>query len=368
MADYANRWESLRTATNGNIYCNYDLTRAWLEVFHESSSPRAILVEDGGELVSIAPLATSKFKVMGMPMTALSLVGWGPNTLGLVTNSIMCLPESKDALRATMSAMRGLKWSVLFTENMEDNSTIRMYIDEAQSTWRTLVQTPNNNHVLTLRDSGDISEDFTRNGRKSINRTIKLLEQEGHDFALRKVSSGDIDRAVDVYVDQHIDRWATKGGSYFKNPLNCAFLNRSTHVAYDKGFGFVYEFLIDREVAGQIFGFWDREGVYFYRVGMSNSYSRYMPGRMALYLSAMDIRDAGGKWCVLGGGDQRFKKDMGSAEISLIGLKATRGATSIMERIMNSRPIKQIDSRLGITDKLLKTVSVEKNGGEESSE
>lgn len=369
LADYSDKWESLRIATKNNIYCSFPLTQIWLDTFSEFASSRAVLVEDGGDLIAIAPMATSRFKIMGVPMTSLSLAGWGPNTLGLVTNSIMCLPGRKDALRESINGLRSIKWSVMFTENMEANGMIQAYIDEANSTWHSQVQAPNKNHVLELKDSGDMHDNFTRNGRMAIKKSLKLVERDGLDMAFREVLPSDIGQAVEKYAQQHIDRWGARGGSYFTNPVNCRFLDRAVRAAYEGGFGSMYEVTIDGDVASQLVVFREGNIAHFYRVGMSNIYSKYSPGRLAIYLAVLSYLDTGIRRCVLGGGDQRFKREMGCIEFPLIGLKATRGMASMVSKVINSRPVRSIDSRLEISDRFIKNLAVErKEGGAEALE
>lgn len=360
LADYTDRWEELRMRTGGTVYNNIILTSLWLETFKDSSSPRVILIENGGELIGAAPLANSKLNFKGLSLKVLSLVGGVPNYLRLVTNSIMSLPERSDVPEQMIREIKHLDWSFLWTENMDENDTVRRYIQEAHSTWHAVDQAPHMNITVPLRDSGDIIEDFDRHARDTIKKAMRRLERGGYSMDFHKVPSEKIDQAVDTYARQHIERWQSKGGSTFLEPKNVEFLKKASKISYGSGKSYAYECLIDGEVAGQIFGYVDGDKAFGYRIGMNNTFSRFSPGWLVSYNALTDLRNKGISHCVMGGGEQLFKYEMGGKESRLVGIEATRGVAAVISRVVRSNVMKRLDSRVGIMKKALGALSVER--------
>jgi hypothetical protein len=360
MSDHIDQWEALRRRTGGNAYSSCEISKVWLETFQASASPRLILVEDKGDLVGIAPLATTDFRMKGLTLKTLSLVGGIPKCLRLVTNSIMYEPERRDVLERIIFEMKSLKWSILWTQNMEDTAAIRTYIRAAHSSWNAEDQTPNVNLVLPIKQEGDITETFSKHARRTLGKTLRMMEREGHELSFRKVPPEEMRKAADIYAEQHIERWSTRGGSSFLRPNNSEFLAKASLIAHDGCEGFAYECTIDGEVAGQLFGFLDRGRAYMYRLGMNNSLMRFSPGWLVTYHALNDLRERGTTFTVWGGGEQQYKYEMGCQKSILVGIQATRGAASMMNHIMRSRPVQQLDGRFGLQRKVLSKLSVQR--------
>jgi len=360
MDDHIEQWEALRGRAGGNAYSCCQLSKVWLETFQASASPRLVLVEDQGDLVGIAPLATSDFRMKGLALKTLSLVGGIPQCLRLVTNSIMYEPGRKDVLERMIAEMKRLKWSILWTQNMEDTADIRTYIGAAHDSWNAEDQTPNVNLTLPIRQEGDITETFSKHARRTLGKTLRMIEREGHHLSFRKVPSEDMKKAVEVYAEQHIQRWCTRGGSSFLRPRNCEFLAKASTIAHDGCEGFAYESILDGEVAGQLFGFLDGSNAYMYRLGMNDSLMRFSPGWLVTYHALNDLRERGTTFTVWGGGEQRYKYEMGCQKSMLVGIQATRGAASMMSNLLRSRPVQKLNDRFGLQRKVLAKLSVQR--------
>jgi hypothetical protein len=359
LADHGEQWEALRRSVGANVYNSNHLSRLWLETFKDSASPSVVMVEDHGELVAIAPLATSILKVKGLSLKTVALIGGIPQSLRLVTNSVMLQPGRRDALEVMIKEIKRLNWSVLWTENMDDSPAVQEYISAARSAWFATVQTPNKNVTIDVGETGDITKGFASHGQRTLKKALNKIEREGHVGKFRQVPSDGIDAAVEVYARQHIERWRTKGGSPFLDPKNVEFLKRMIGVGYQEDFGIIYEYTIDEEVAAQLMGFIEGDHAFMYRLGMNNVYESFSPGWLIHNHALPNLRDKGVRRCTVGGGGQQYKYEMGGQESLLVGLQATKGVASVMMRLLRSRPMQRIDSKLGITKKALNTLSVE---------
>jgi CelD/BcsL family acetyltransferase involved in cellulose biosynthesis len=333
LDDYSDRWEDLRRASGGNVYNNLDLNKIWLETYQKAATPNIILIEEGKDLVGIAPLVNSVYRTKGLPLRTLSLVGGVPNCMMLLTNSMLFLPGRKDALELIVGEMKRLKWSVLSTKFMADGDAVRQFTQMAHYTWHTVDEPSSTMMNVPIRDSGDISEGFDKHARRTIKRTLRLIDREGHHMQFRKIALDDLDRAVGAYVQQHIERWGSRGGSIFLDPNNTDFLRKALRIRYNGGGGYAYELLLDGEVAGQLFGFQEGDTAYGYRLGMNDSFSKFSPGWLVFYHAFLDLRERGVRWCAMGGGEEKYKFEMGGNTMPLVGITATRGIVTVADRI-----------------------------------
>lgn len=356
LSDYVDRWEDIRKATGGTAYSKLDLIKVWLETFKDSSSPRIIVVEDGGHIVGIAPLVASTYNVKGLSFKTLSLAGQVPHCFDLFSNSVMLLPDYKATLELMLGEIKHLSWSFLRTNYMVSNNSVQHYMNAVQSNWYSIVQPPHVDLILNLKESGDIIDGFSRNGRGNLRKTLRAIDREGLLVKLRRLQSEEIDRAVDVYVQQHVRRWQSKGGSMFLDPRYGVYMKRTFKRAYGAGYGSIHELTFDGQVAGQAFCFQDGDEMYGFRVGMNDEFSDYSPGWLVCYFAFQKFRDGGVKRCFLGTGDEKYKYSMGAVESPLVGITASRGIASMAYRIKRSRPVRSITSMI-VTSKDLPDAS-----------
>ena len=264
------------------------------------------------------------------------------------TNSILYRPDRPDALEAIIHQMKKLDWSVLWTINMESTAGAARYMEMVRSTWREVEYDTKMNLEIPLPPSGSLADHYTKDGRRNFKKLMNRLDREGLTVSLKKLAPEDLDRAVDTYARQHIERWETRGGSYFRNPENVEFLKLATMEAHARGKGFAYEITLNGEVAAQSFGFIEGATAYGERIGMDNRFMKYSPGWLICNSSLTELRDRGVEVCAMGLGGERYKYEMGARERALVGIGATRGMMSLMARLALSPRLKGIESRLGI--------------------
>ncbi len=353
ISEHEDRWEALRRECGAGIYSSNFLTRAWFQAYGDHASPRIILIEENGDLVGVAPLAVKVQHVGGMPIRTLGLVGRVDSCLFVSPSTVMYRPGREDVLDRMMEEIRKLDWSLfnaIYTENIECGAH---FIDQVEHRWHAEPHAAGNIRVLDLPAEGDIADLFDKGARKNFFKRARGLERDGHHANLRSLSVEDIDRAVDEYARQHIERWEAKGGSYFRNPENVRFLKTAFTSALMRRKGFAYELLIDDSIAAQNFGFVDGDQAYSFRLGMNNEFMKYSPGWMIKHLDLTDLRDHGVRRCQIGIGDESYKSDMGGRETPVIGTRATRGAMAMLSRLGSNPAVRAIDSRLGVSRRIL---------------
>jgi CelD/BcsL family acetyltransferase involved in cellulose biosynthesis len=347
LMDYGDRWDILREDSRANIHCSYLLTKIWLNTYDHYAQPRIIFVEDKGKIIGIAPLSTYRIKVYGIPIKILSLIGDAYGILGMPFISIICYPGRQDVLETIVRQIKQMDWDTLKTIDMESIEPNNQYIAQVRSVMRTAKVTSNKHLIAEIPGSGDLAKSFNTS-RININPMLRKMKKEGHDVNFRKIPSDDIDRAIDIYANQHIKRWSSKGGSFFTNPDNVVFLKGFTKAANDGGFGYAHEVLIDGEVAAQNFGLFKEDTAYNFRMGINDEFKKYSPGWMVLYYSISSLRDIGIRHITLGKGKEQLKSDLGGAESNLVGVRVDRRKVSFLTSIAGSRPMQWLDSKYNI--------------------
>ena len=87
---------------------------------------------------------------------------------------------------------------------------------------------------------------------------------------------------------------------------------------------------------------------------------RFSPGWLVTYHALNDLRERGTTLTVWGGGEQQYKYEMGCQSSMLVGIQATRGAASMMSRLLRSSPVQQLDGRFDLQRKVLSRLSVQR--------
>lgn len=351
IAELEERWESLRQECGGTLFASNYLTRAWFQVYSRIASPQVIVIEQGNELVGLAPLTSYSYKVGGMPIKVLALAGEMKDRLRLSTISPMYRPGSTEALSLMIDTIKGMDWGLLTTINLDSCESNQRYIDAVRSTWRTEEYPPAKKMTLDLPASGSILDSFDKKTRKNLEYRERLLEREGHDVTYRVVPPDGIDKAVETYARMHIERWEAKGGSYFRDPDNVNFMKLCSTLSHQAGKGRIYEMLIDGEVAAQDFYMLDGDVAYGDKTGMNNRFMRYSPGWMVQVHALDDLGDRGLSSCVMGIGGEKYKSEMKGVESPLLGIRATRGIPSFLSWMGNTSLVKLIDRRLGVVNR-----------------
>ena len=356
LSDYRDGWEELRRESGGSVFTSYLLTSLRLEHYHETVSPNILLVEDHGDISGIAPFALSRDEIMGFPIETLTFVGrdngrpsyssLGPLVDLSVDGVIDCLAKG----------MRSLDWNVLRARDMESDLGSRHFIERMEREFKGKEYVSSIGALCTFSEKEDVSEGFDRKFRREILSTIRRLELENR-LKIRSTSSSDeAERAMRVYIRQHIDRWQSRGGSRFQILANAEFIVKMAVAAQENGIGTVHEVLIDDQVAGQTFVLFDGKVARAYLTGMDDSFAKYRPGRLTMYFAMADAHQRGYTVWDFGRGDDDYKMHFGAKPRPLVGVRAERGPLSGLSKLYHLPPIQRLDEKLRIRQRLFETL------------
>jgi len=353
LKDLKDGWEALRLETGGSIFSSYELSTLWLKSFHSLYAPRVLTIEDKGGLVGLVPLALQRRSLFRIPINSLGLIGCTNDRMGLNSLTLLYDPQRQDVQGQVIAGIKMIEWDLLQLKLIPESPMANQLFREVRGSWDSQDLPPLPEFTAPFPEAGDITAFFGKRTRETLLEKQNKLEREKR-LQFRSVrTEQEAERAIDTYVQQHIDRWASKGGSIFRQPDNVLFLKLATKAALSKGFGYMYEALIDGQVAGQDIGFYEKDLAWAYRVGMSNAFANYSPGMLVTCHAMQDLRERGIRAINMGGGKEGYKHHMGGKETRLLGIEAKRGKLSMLKRLADLPVVRQIDSRVGLRKRSL---------------
>jgi CelD/BcsL family acetyltransferase involved in cellulose biosynthesis len=354
MDQYKEEWDLLRQECHASIFSSFDFTRLWLNAYRSAFTPQMILIEDRGKLVGAAPLCSHKYSTAGLPVRGLIMIGNGANILGYSLETVMARDDDKEAVREMVRALSRSRWNLMQVSDIDPLPASLRFLDLIKQEFEWQPYHESFNLMYEFPPEGDIGARFATRTRTSLRSARRGLEKEGRlQFrAVRTVEEAEA--AMRLYVDMHVDRWAKKGGSIYRDPRNARLLVEMGKLVVGAGTGAIYELLIDGEIAAQIMSFFDGEMVRAYRIGMNDKFSDYSPGKLAIMLCMESQRAQGYKSMDLLHGNEPYKNFMKTHERSLLALQVKRGSLRAIAKVRSFPPIQRLDRRLGMSERMIR--------------
>lgn len=81
---------------------------------------------------------------------------------------------------------------------------------------------------------------------------------------------------------------------------------------------------------------------------MNNAFAKYSPGTLLAYYLMKYIQERGFIGLNVGEGGGDHKNSLGGAPSTLVGVSVRRGAVSLLSNMADSRPLRRLDSVLGV--------------------
>jgi hypothetical protein len=351
LQEHRESWERLRLECKAPVFSSYDLVHLWLDNYKETVKPHIILIEDGGELVGAAPMCTNHARAMGLSIDSIAMAGNLIPLMGYSLYSVLAKDDDPEIVREMLRCVRRAKWNKLIMSEMEtDISTVRFSNGIVQM-WqgKSTPMNPAIDHTYVFPTEGNIAADFGKSTRGNLHRLRNKLEKDGRmDF--RKVKSvGDAERAMDLYLSQHEERWGNKNSSLRKRD-NRRFITELGKLAVRTGAGEISELLIDGEVAGQVLYYYDGDVARGIRVGMMDGFRDFSPGLMVMTLTMEDNRKRGLKAYDIGHGNEDYKLRLSNRQRALGSAKVFKGTLGLVSRARSFPPVRFLESRLKFQD------------------
>jgi CelD/BcsL family acetyltransferase involved in cellulose biosynthesis len=357
LDQYRKDWENLRLQSHSSIFTSFDLVRLWLDTYHDTSQPQVVIVERHDTLVGLAPLCVQKLSVAGLPVRNLVMVGFGRNIIGYSLLSIIADNDDHEVLSELVRGVRTARWNMMQLYAMDPTTSTLKFLDliKESFTWQPYAEVKNIFYEFPLE--GDIAARFGRNSRRLLKKIRSDLERDGR-LQVRMVKTvEEAESAMRLYVHQHQERWAQKGGSILNDERNNHQLVEMGKMVVGTGIGAIHEMLIDGEIAAQSLVLFDGNVVRGYRIGMMDKFKEFSVGKLLIMLVMEDLRARGFEGYDLLRGDEEYKYHMMTHERTLPAIQVLRGSLLIMSKARNFPPVQRMDERLKVRDRVLRRMN-----------
>lgn len=345
LGDLENEWEALREECGGSIFMSFCLGKLWCEV-HKGVNPRILVVRDGRDPVGLAPMVSYKSRAEIIPLRALTFVGGRSGKLRYHHVGVLADPGRPDVPERIASEVQKADWDILRMRYMSDSDVTKMLASLMCNDGTCWEYPPTPNIICSIPETGNVICNFGSRTRKNVRQKMRRLEKDTA-VQFRAVSADGVERAVDLYAQQHIKRWRRKGGSLFGDPENVLFLRKMVSISIAEGFGYMNELLIDGRVAAQEFGLIDHDIARLYRGGMDDDFAQYSPGILLMCYLMEYLREKGIHEIDMGRGREEYKIHLGGQVRHLPGLYGRRGLASLLFRLDNTAPVKKLAAVCG---------------------
>jgi hypothetical protein len=350
--DYREAWEALRQGCGAPIFSSYDLVHLWLDNFREEVKPYIVLIEEGGELIGAAPMCTSHYRIMGLPINTISMVGNLFPLHGYSPLSILAKQDRPEVIGEMIGCVKKGKWNKLVLSYMEPNSPNRRFTDGMvqMGEGKSSSLTPTIHRTYIFPPEGSIAADFEKNTRGNLLRFRSKLEKDGRLEFRRVRTVEDAERAMNLFLSIHDERWQQKD-SIFRTDCNRRLAIEMGKLELCSEMGGINELLIDGEVAGQITYFIDGDVARGVHLGMNNKFRSFSPGMLVLMMTMEDNRNRGLKVYDPGHGNEGYKLRMTNVHRELGAAKVYKGTMRALSRIRSLPHMGTLANSFGLQDR-----------------
>jgi CelD/BcsL family acetyltransferase involved in cellulose biosynthesis len=272
-----------------NIFLTWEWLSTWWNHFGEGRKPLILIVEDGSEILGIAPLMLSKYKLPGFgSVKKIEFIA----TRHSDYNNFIILKKERDCLGVIMNYLKDnvadwdwieLKEIPETTENLDFLEALFPDIPGLKSKKRVCNVCP---YVSLPNSFNLLMERLNRKIRKNIKYYLKKIK-ENYRVELKRYdeTSFSVKDTMRTFIKLHEARWATEGlpGSF--KSKEAAFRNFHMDVAEifaKKGWLGVYFLTADYEPFSVLYTFEYSKRCYHYLSGFDPNYSDYSAGNLII--------------------------------------------------------------------------------------
>jgi hypothetical protein len=330
LAPLQEDWEEMRLENGASIFTSYLWTTTWLRHFGGSVGLRALVLREGGEVAGIAPFATFRSRFLGLPVTYLCMVG----TVGETTEYHDLQPlykgEAKRAARDFVKGMRSIRWNMLQLRDLRWCALMENLFSQAGAEWPCEKMASKPCPFAVLDPQKEVLEQFEGRSSRKVRRIVNELQRDGRISFVKVWRKEEVERSVDVYIEQHKARWASKGGSIFNDPRQTGFLKEIASRSAERDEVIIYEIHIDGKVASQQLCIRDGRVIRMYKIGMNDEFRSYAPGYLSVYYAMSDARYDGFREFDLGPGQEEYKYKAGGKDRFMYNIQGKRGSMKLL--------------------------------------
>lgn len=306
------RWgECLARSLDNSIFLTWEWLSTWWEHFKRGKELIILLVEDGGEILSIASFVCSEHNFHGFGhFKKISLAGSPESDYN---SFVLCKNDSRLVQLSLDYLCENFDWDYLELSDISESSvSLELLCSESLKErfdhWK--VRKGDLCPYVLLPSSMELfMRGLGKNMRRGLGKDSRRLERE-HRVELKSYTDvGSVDDAMQMFFQLHRKRWESKGlsGVLHEKPLRDFHVDIAKSFAHEGWLRLSFLTLDSQPVAAK-YAFEYNQKVYNYLGGWDPDYSEYGISNL---LKMYDIRDCiqkGVKEFDLMRGDEEYKR------------------------------------------------------------
>lgn len=283
-------WNSLlkRSLLGSSVFLTWEWLSTWWKHFGEGRKLLLLLVEDDDEVLAIAPLMLSRYKLPGFgaikKVEFLSSRHSDYSNFVVLKREAECLRAMVDHLTGTVA---GWDWIELkeIPETTENAGYLEQMFSDVPSNLKLNKRVCNVCPYISLPGSLDLlMERLSTRMRKNLNRCLRRIRGEHRvEFKRFDEAGFSVKEAMKTFLELHEKRWTSQGlpGSF--RSKEAAFLDFHMDIAgrfADRGWLGLYFLMADDKPVATQYAFEFDWKMYDYLGGFDPQYSAYSVGNL----------------------------------------------------------------------------------------
>lgn len=290
--DLKETWNTLlkNNLLGDNVFLTWEWLSTWWKHFKEGRKLLILLVEDKDEILAIAPLMLSKYKlpIFGTikKVEFLGVRHSDYNNFIVVKKAAECLRLIIDYLMDTIADWDWIELKEI-PETAENANYLEALFSYSPSNLKSKKRVCNICPYINLPNSFDLlMKGLSKNMRQNLNKYLRKLSEK-HRVELKRYDEAgfSVKEAMELFIKLNEKRWASEGrpGSFkSKEPSFRHFHMDIAELFADKGWLGLYFLTADDEPVSTQYTFEYEHKMFYYLAGFDPQYSEYSVGNLIM--------------------------------------------------------------------------------------
>lgn len=283
-------WNNLlkRNVLGDNVFLTWEWLSAWWRRFGEGRKLLLLVVEDQGEVIAIAPLMLSKYKLPALgTIKKVEFIG----VKHADYNNFIILRNERDCLKLIANYLVDVAdwdWIELkeIPETEENLNYLQNLFSGAPSNLKLSKRICNICPYIPLPESFDILlKKLSKNMRQNLNKYLRRIKAHYKVEFKRYDEAGlNVDEAMRIFINLHETRWGTEEshGAFGSNPDFQDFHMKVARIFAEKDWLGLYFLTANDEPISAQYTFEYEEKIYYYLGGFDPNYAQYSVGNLTI--------------------------------------------------------------------------------------
>ena len=269
-----------------NIFFTWEWLSIWWKHFGEKRKLMVLTAEEENEVLAIAPLMLSKYRLPGFgTIRKIEFLGTRHsdyNNFIISKKENECIRHMLDYLYETEDwdwiELKEMPENINYSKQLFADSSLKLDIKE-----RVCNLCP---YVALPKTFESLKKTFSRNLRQNLSRYSRKI-QENHNVDLKRFDEAgfSVKEAMDIFVRLHELKWKSEGkpGAFVEDSFRNFHVDVAESLAQN-GWLTLYFLMADDEPVSCQYNFMYEQKMYYYLAGFLPQYSSYSVGTLTIML------------------------------------------------------------------------------------